>query len=88
LEGKLGVVQSLLLGNQYGQKLRPADVPDQFKLRIYTGGLAGGGTADERAAEAFDKFKYENGYSKYEIAARESRWFPSCYDYIVRFLKR
>ena len=69
----------------YGQKLRPTNVPGEFKLRIYTGGLAGANQADAHATEAFEKFKSENRYSRYDIVARESRWFPSCYDYTVRF---
>ena len=60
----------------YGRKPRPTQIPGEFKLRIYTGGLAGAGTADERATEVIEKFKSENGYSTYEIVARERRWFP------------
>ena len=71
----------------YGREPRPTEVPGEFKLRIYTGGLAGSSTADERATEIIEKFRSENGYSNYEIVARESRWFPSCYDYTIRFRK-
>jgi hypothetical protein len=78
----------LFSATTYGRTLRATDVPDEFKLRIYTGGLAGAGTADERAAKAIEKFKSENGYSAYEIVSREGRWFPSGYDYTIRFRKQ
>jgi hypothetical protein len=69
----------------YGRKPQATNVPGEFKLRIYTGGVAGSGTADERAREVLDQFRSDNGYSAYEIVTRESRWFPSCYDYTVSF---
>jgi hypothetical protein len=74
-----------LLATTYGHKPQSTEIPDEFKLRVYTGGLAGPGTADKCAAKALDKFKVENGYAAYDIVARESQWFPSGYDYRVRF---
>jgi hypothetical protein len=78
----------LVSATTYGRKPRPTEVPGEFKLRIYTGGLAGSDAADRRVTEAIDKFKSENGYSTYEIVAREARWFPSGYDYTIRFRKQ
>jgi hypothetical protein len=78
----------LFSATTYGRKPRATGVPDEFKFRIYTGGLAGAGTSDDHATEAIEKFKSKNGYSAYEIVSRKSRWFPSCYDYTVRFRKR
>ena len=71
----------------YGRKLRPTTIPGEFKLRIYTGGFAGSGTAGEHAANLLDAHKSAHGFSSYEITAQESHWFPSCVDYTVRFRK-
>jgi hypothetical protein len=46
-----------LLATTYGHKPQTTDVPDEFKLRVYTGGLAGPNTADKCAAKALDAFK-------------------------------
>jgi hypothetical protein len=77
----------LMSATSYGQRPTPTGAPDEFKLRIYTGGLAGPKTAETRAIELMNAFKSEAGYSSYEITAREERWFPSCYDYTIRFVR-
>ena len=70
----------------YGRKPRPTDVPDEFTFKIYTGGLAGIGTADECAEKVIKEIKSENGYSTHEVLAREGRWFRTTgYDYRVKF---
>ena len=71
----------------YGRGLRSTDIPSQFTLRVYIGGLATKDDAEQRAKQEFDKHKSANGYSTYEIVSRRSRWFPSCVDYVVRFYK-
>ena len=83
----MGWYNPFLSATSYGRALRPTGSPDEYSLRIYTGGFAGGGTADQRASEVLDNFKSANGYSTYRVVARTSRWFPSCYDYVVRFAK-
>jgi hypothetical protein len=75
----------LMSATTFGRKPRPTGKPDEFIFRIYTGGVAGVGTADAHASALFDKFQSENGYSGFEMVAREGQWFPSCYDYTVRF---
>ena len=77
----------LNLVTTYGRGLRSTDIPGEFTLRVYTGGLAGNDDAEQRAKEEFNRVKSEHGYSTYEIVARRSRWFPSCVDFTVRFHK-
>ena len=69
----------------YGKSLQATKIPGQFTLRIYTGGLAGSDAADEHAAREFETFKADHLWSSYEIHSRQSRWFPSCYDYTAQF---
>lgn len=77
----------LMSATTYGRKPKPTGAPDEFKLSVYTGGLGASETANKCAAGVLDKFKSENGYAAYEIVAREGRWFPSGYNYTVRFRK-
>jgi hypothetical protein len=79
------MLNPFLLATTYGHKPHSTEISDEFKLRVCTGGLAGPNTADKCAAKALDRFKAENGYAAYDIVARESQWFPSGYDYRVRF---
>ena len=69
----------------YGRGLKSTEVADRFVLRVYTGGFAGGGTADRRAAEELEQHRAEQGYVAYEIVARKRKWIPSCFVYTVQF---
>ena len=75
----------LLSTTTYGRGLRPTNIPGQFTLRVYTGGFATNGTAEEHATDLLNKYKTANQYATYEVIERKSRWFPSCVDYVVRF---
>jgi hypothetical protein len=78
----MGILNSV---TTYGKKLRSTGQPDEYALRIYTGGLATNEDADQRANEEFEKFKTAQSYSTFEIVRRNPRWFPSCVDYTVHF---
>ncbi|HEY2346925.1 MAG TPA: hypothetical protein VGH80_13790 [Xanthomonadaceae bacterium] len=68
--------------------IRPAPVaaqPDTFTFKIFTGGFAGGDTADKRAAEELDKYKNANGYASYTILDKHYQVLPSGFVYTVRF---
>jgi hypothetical protein len=79
------MLNPLMSATTYGRKARPTGNPDEFVFRIYTGGVAGMSTADAQASALFDQFQSDNGYCGFEMVAREGQWFPSCYDYTVRF---
>jgi len=60
---------------------------DQYSLKVYIGGFAGGETADGKADVEIKKFMTENHYSSYEIINRQHSYVPSYFEYTVRFYR-
>jgi hypothetical protein len=60
----------------YRRSFRSTDRPNEYDLRVYTGGLATNEDADPRVIEECDKFKTEQRYSTFAILKRSPRWFP------------
>jgi len=69
----------------YGRGFKPTKIPDQFSIRIYVGGFAGPGVADESVKKEMDAFQNKEGYSSSEIISRRFNYIPSYYEYIVLF---
>jgi len=84
------IVAVLVIGcttSMYGKGFVPdPSNPDQYTFKIYTGGFAGGETADNRAEKEIKEFMSNEGYSSHEVVNRRSNLFPTSYfEYTVRF---
>ncbi len=71
----------------YGQGFKPTGAPDEFTIKIYTGGFAGSKTAQRRAEEECDAFKGKSGYASYTITNRRFNFFPSYHKFTVKFAR-
>jgi hypothetical protein len=69
----------------YGRGFKPTKVPDQYSIRIYVGGFAGSGTADNSVKKEIDVFLNNEGYASYETISRRFNAIPTYYEYIVQF---
>lgn len=69
----------------YGRGFKPTGAPDEFKIRIYTGGFAGAKTAQKRAEEECDAYKSTGGYASYSVKNRRFNFFPSYHEFTVKF---
>ncbi len=69
----------------YGRGFKPTQVADQYSVRIYVGGFAGPGTADEKVGKEIDAFLKKEGFTTYQIIKRRPNFIPSYYEYTVQF---
>ena len=63
--------------------LKPTDVPDVYKVKIYVGSRPTMSKVDAAAVKEIVKFQQEAGYASYEIKGRRYIFFPSAYEYTV-----
>lgn len=72
----------------YGIKPAPvAGQHDTFKFKIFTGGFAAGGTADDRVVDELEQHKTANGYRSYTIVDKRYNIVPSYFEYTVKFAR-
>jgi hypothetical protein len=64
--------------------LKPTDVPDVYKVRIYVGTRPTMSKVDAAAVKEITKFQQEAGYVSFEIKGRRYIFFPSAYEYTVQ----
>ena len=69
----------------YGKGFRPAKTPDEYLIKIYTGGSAGANAAEDKALIEIGKFMKSNSYTDYRILSRKFNFFPSYYKFLVKF---
>ena len=65
--------------------LKPTDVPDIYKVRIYVGSRPTMSKVDAAAVRKIAEFQPGTGYVSYEITNRRFIFFPSAYEYTVKF---
>jgi len=74
--------------SNYGQGFIPTKNPDEFYIKIYTGGFAGSRTAEKGAVKEIEKFLAGNKvYTKYKILGKKFNWIPSYFKFIILFEK-
>lgn len=72
----------------YGQGFQPIqNLENQYSLKIYIGGFAGGAEADKAAEEEIRLFMEKQGFDSYEIVERRHNLVPSYFEYRVKFMK-
>ena len=69
----------------YGKGFQPTDNSNEFKIKIYTGGLAFKNTATKKLKSEIDKFIQSSDFKAYEIIDSKFEWIPSGFKFLVKF---
>jgi hypothetical protein len=69
----------------YKRGFQPTEAPDQFTIRIFTGGFAGAKEADARAVKEIGGFRDKQGYASSGVIDRRRSMAPSYFEYTVQF---
>ncbi|HOP65182.1 MAG TPA: hypothetical protein PK358_12040 [Spirochaetota bacterium] len=68
----------------YGKTLRPTDNPDEYYIKIYTGGFAGADTAEKRAIKEIEIFLNDHQeYNTFKIINSKFNMIPSYHKFTV-----
>jgi hypothetical protein len=80
----MGFIKKLFYATTtYGMGFEPIEIPNQYSIKIYVGGLAGQENANERFEKEVTEFRHNNNYKSYKIIYRRSNMFPKYYEYII-----
>lgn len=73
----------------YGKGFNPTNnKPNEFYIKIYTGGFAGPKTAKKSAIKEIEEFMFDSQeFTNYRIVKKKFNWIPSFYKFIVVFEK-
>ena len=69
----------------YGKGFQATNKPNEFTIKIYTGGLAFKNAATKRLNSEIEKFKHSSNFTNSEILDCKFEWVPSGFMFLIKF---